>query len=483
MTVSSIFRINLTEVSPSKAPLLCALSVSANGEAIWPASGDAEQTVEIALDDLFAHLVQFWKPLMLRQIYPCDFTPDRPSRLLAEAERRWKDVPQEQTDDEASELDEFEEAHNLALAFGGIFDLPPLWLVRQNDEMLCDNGKQFLAIPYDDVRAELTRIGDGIAERLIKLSPEKWGRIVEGWKQRDRASQADLLCWAASIQANIAAKLIADGMITPPSSFEDAANDNDELVIAARMAGALPYEQIVEILDVARSFDRRSAPALESLSAKAVELLDRLRSHVSFAQGEALAILAREELGVGSGERVNVFESLETLGVEVRVDAVGPETFDGLAIAGPRHGPAAFVNANAGRVRNGSLTDLDDNVGARVNLAHELCHLLVDREHPMSAVDVMRSRMPSAVEARARAFAGEFLLPSASAAAMWNEADGPVEIEALTAVLQRLHDAFGVSFSVASWKIEHGVRANFFHGDMTRFNRLKAVLDEIVPNR
>jgi Zn-dependent peptidase ImmA (M78 family) len=74
----------------------------------------------------------------------------------------------------------------------------------------------------------------------------------------------------------------------------------------------------------------------------------------------------------------------------------------------------------------------------------------------MSAVEILQSRMSRNVEARARAFAGEFLLPSASAARVWDLAGSPVDQNGLESVLRELADDFGVSISVAAWKLEHG---------------------------
>ena len=55
--------------------------------------------------------------------------------------------------------------------------------------------------------------------------------------------------------------------------------------------------------------------------------------------------------------------------------------------------------------------------------------------------------MPAGVEARARAFAGEFLLPTLAASYAWQLAGLPFDTARLQAVLQELVDSFGVTFS------------------------------------
>lgn len=483
MTEDLAFKLQLVPVDPRRTPLLCALSVIAAGETIWPIAGDPDHAVEVQIDDLFSHLVEFWKPLLLRQTYPFALAPSRPSLLFNDAAKHWSDAPQEQVDEEATELDAFEEAHNLPLAFGGVFDLPPLWLVREGESMLCDTGRRLARLPFAVVQAELTSVGDLIAEQLLALNTGKWSRIVDGWRMRDAASGVSLVSWSASLEPDVAATLIGQGLIDPPKSFADAANDDDELLIAARVAGALPTEQIAEILRVARLFDPHRAELLDVMSPAAVEYLQGLSSLEPFAEGEALAGFVREQLHVGPSEPVDVFDCAARLGVEVRVEPIGPATFDGLAIAGSRYGPGAFINQNSRRVRQKGSVDLRNDAGARVTLAHELCHLLIDRDHPLSAVEVLRSRMPANVESRARAFAGEFLLPSTTAAKVWDEAGSPTEYETLQAVLQTLVDTYGVSFSVASWKVQHGARWGLDHAGHERFRQLRATLDTLAAYR
>jgi Zn-dependent peptidase ImmA (M78 family) len=110
-----------------------------------------------------------------------------------------------------------------------------------------------------------------------------------------------------------------------------------------------------------------------------------------------------------------------------------------------------------------------------VTLAHEFCHLLVDRGHALSAVDVLGGRMPNAVEARAKAFAGELLLPRRVAGDIWVSAGRPRGQDELSALLKRLTDRYRVTRSVATWKLEHGARD--YDVD------LGYMLDLIVPNR
>jgi hypothetical protein len=50
---------------------------------------------------------------------------------------------------------------------------------------------------------------------------------------------------------------------------------------------------------------------------------------------------------------------------------------------------------------------------------------VLDQEHTLTAVEVLHSRMPLEIESRAKAFAGEFLLPGNVAAGLWQKAKSP----------------------------------------------------------
>jgi hypothetical protein len=475
MTKGPIFSLDVIPVDKARKPLTYSLSVSACGNTIWPVPNEPEHPLEIQIDDLFSYMVEFWKPLLLRQTYPLTLSPIRPSLLGRDVTKRWEDMPQEQIDEEATEVDAFEEAHDLSRAFGGLFDLPPLWLLREGDRVICDTGRIIERLPFDAFRAALTETGDAIAAHLMAVDAGKWDRVVDAWRRRDAGNEVNLVSWSASLEPAVAESLIKQGLIKPPRSFADAANDKDEMLIAARMAGALPTNQIVEILSLARRFDHHAAERLNALSAAALDHLRCLSPMKPFGEGEEIASFARQWLKIGPSEVLNIFEIATSLDIEVLTEAVGPSTFDGLAIAGSHYGPGAFINTNGSRIRDKSSADVTGDAGARVNLAHELCHLLVDREHPLSAVEVLRSRMPAMIESRARAFAAEFLLPGAAAADLWDRAGSPTSHDELKAVLQELADGYGVSFSVAAWKLEHGA------GEEGR--ELSAMLDILASYR
>jgi hypothetical protein len=450
------------------------LSVLLDGRPIWPADGDPDVALEIYVDDLLSHLTEFWKPLMLRQTYPVQGAPNRPSRLRAVAEERWTELPPTIVEREEERVTAFEQAHDLSQAFAGMFGLPPLYLFRAADVMLIDTPWGYWRVQFEAAAGALAALGDRIAKRLDDVDGGKWCDIISSWRSRDQGNPARLLAWATSLNTEVANSLIEEGVLRAPMSVSEAANDNDEPRLAARMSSALPTEQIRKVLTLVRSFKGHQAARLEHLAkATADHVQGDFPQHRPFEQGQAAAAFVRQNVGLASVQRVNVFDLIADLGVELQTPPVEPSSLDGLAVWGPRHGPAVLVNARSARVAGKG--DLRNSGAARVTAAHEFCHLLLDRGHALAAVDVLNSRMPAAIEKRANAFAGEFLLPGRVAADIWVRMQQPETEDGLDRCLGRLCKVYGVTRSVAAWKLEHGLQL--------RDIDVAQQLDQIVPQR
>ena len=449
------------------------LGVSIGEFAIWPVEGASEVSLEIQADDLLSHLVEFWKPLILRQTYPIGARPDRPSFLRAEAERRWSGQPSVVAEREGELVTAFEDAHDLSRCFAGQFGLPPLWLVREGEKMLVETRSALHLPAFSATRDALVQAGNEIAERLVSSGDERWADLVEAWRDRDDGDPAVLLAWSASLDRETARRLRADAILSAPKSVKEAADDNDELRVAARMASALPPEQIRQIIRLAKGLTKQPAPKLDAIGSRTFEYIDRhFADHRPYEQGEAAANFLREQLDLASVGAVDIFGLIEDFGAALLLERVEPSTLFALAVWGRHHGPAILLNEGSLRTRR---TGLGQNPAARVTLAHELCHLLLDRGHALGAVEVLNSRMPLPVEQRAKAFAGEFLLPGRVAADSWLKAKSPRSMDGLGALLRNLARRYGVTRSVAAWKLEHGLQRH----DVD----LRIQLDAVSPNR
>ena len=413
---------------------------------------------------------------MLRQVYPVSVNPSRPSELRREADYRWQELPQEIIDKEDQLVSSFEEAHDLANAFDGYSGLPALWLLRDGSEYIVETSGLLSRLTFASVRSTLEKLGDVIAQRLSSDSGQ-WGGALAAWASRYNSDQVGLLAWSTGINRTLAQRLISDGTLHAPVNFEDAANDNDEMRIAARMVGTLPPEQIHSILILARQFDRRDAPRLTRLAADCQAHLSRHNARSkAYIQGDVIARFARECLQLKLGVSVDIFQLVSDLGIMVRTSGEEPQSLLGLAIWGQKFGPGVFLNeTSTAFLHERGPIKMQERPASRVTLAHELCHLLLDGEHAFSAIEILQARMSVNIERRAKSFAGEFLLPKAAAGEAWIKAKRPTGRPQVELVVNELARAFGVTRKVAAWKLEHG--AHLYHTDLT------AVLDTIEPHR
>ncbi len=467
------FRIADVERDGERLLTTAALTVYADDIAIWPVQGDDDASLEIQIDDLLSHLTEYWKPLLLRQTYPFGLNPGRPSELRYKALRRWADFPEEQASEEDEVLETFVDCHDLSRCFAGYFDLPPLWLIRSGDQMLVDTVASLATPDYTLAIEALERIGDTIALKLSSQD-ERWRDLVEAWRARAVGDSLALLGWSTSLSPEVAKTLADDGLLEAPADLPEAVNDNDELRLAARMASALPIEQVREILTLVRSFPRIETLDLDTLSDEALGIFkERWLRARPFEQGEGLADFVRDRLGFRSDEAADIFGTVRRLGVDLRIQSVAPPTLDALAVSGAKHGPAVLLNIDAVWLKTG--VTFEQAGRARVTLAHELCHLLIDRRNVLSAVDVLDGLMPLEVEQRARAFGAELLLPSLVAAREWQDLGAPQSRFGLQNALDHLVEKFRVTHSVAAWKLEHGARAHQIN--------LEPMLRSLVPSR
>ena len=449
------------------------LAVRIGQRTIWPVDGADDVSLEVQADDLLSYLTEFWKPLILRQTYPISTQPERPSLLRAEAEKRWGTEPEETVEREDALITAFEEAHDVSHCFAGMFALPPLWLVRQGDRMLVETRSSLRNVAFENARTSFEEAGNEIATHLQAAEDDRWYDLLKAWQRRDQGTPAILLAWATSLDRDVAETFERDGVLSAPKDVAEAANDNDELRIAARMASALPQEQIRQIITLVGSFPKSVAQPLDDLGV-------RVRAYIAksftdrrpFEQGEAAANFVRAYLKLGAEDRVDVFSVVENLGVSLHSQSVEPSTLFALAVWGPRHGPAVLLNELV--MQPLAQIQLRDNWLARVNLAHELCHLLVDHQHTLTAIEVMQSWMPLDIERRAKAFAGEFLLPGGGAADLWKKARNPRSLIELEKFVGELCREYGVTKSVAAWKLEHGLKNDI---------DLRVLLDAVAPNR
>ena len=104
------------------------------------------------------------------------------------------------------------------------------------------------------------------------------------------------------------------------------------------------------------------------------------------------------------GDRVDMERPIKALGVHIGKLDLSDTYVRGVSIAGPQHKPGIFVN--------GRHASNAHETGRRFTLAHELCHLLFDRERGRALAVASGPWAPRAIEQRANAFAAMLLMPT-----------------------------------------------------------------------
>ncbi|MDE0104180.1 MAG: ImmA/IrrE family metallo-endopeptidase [Bryobacterales bacterium] len=121
-----------------------------------------------------------------------------------------------------------------------------------------------------------------------------------------------------------------------------------------------------------------------------------------WAQGYELAQDVRDRLG--DAPTLQIDTALDELGIETIQIELADTSIRGVAFAGPHHRP--------GIAWNSSCPFNENPEGQRFTAAHELCHILFDRDVGKRLAVVSGRWAPLGIEQRANAFAAMFLMPA-----------------------------------------------------------------------
>lgn len=436
---------------------LARLAITLDELPIWPVWGDDETNLDVFVDDLLSYLTANWDTLLLQQVYPDGLEPGTPSALVAAAQAAVANGPRNSLSEElVSGALTFARTHDFSQCFGGLYDLPALWIVRQGADMLIETANRVERVPIENWLRFATKLGDGIAQRLIATDPSKWQKLVHAWRARDLRDPARIASLSTGHPIEIARKLIAEDLVPNTNSVLDAANDNDGLRIAARMVGAIPYQAIKVVLTAAKSIPHKPSAKLDALRLElGNEMAILPESAFPYEQGVHAANWVRSYFGIDENAQIDPLDILHQCEVGTSIQVCGPATLDALAIWGDAHGPAVIFNSASKKLAG--VKGIANGRRLRVSAAHELCHLILDYRRTLAAVDILGSRIPLDAERRANAFAAEFLLPARTAASFWRQSELNESYDGVSKILRRLSERFNVSRTVAGWQLDHGL--------------------------
>jgi len=399
--------------------------------------------------DLLEFLAVAWPYLQEEETYPIDFpsaldAPRHLGELPGRARLRWRGINENEADREDESLRTFLAVHDFGQSLAGASS-PSLILLRQGHRMLAATRQQEWALDFKQTLATLEQFGNLIAQRIAVLNDDRSRLATERWLAREALSPGKRL----EAATGLALETLREAWPTPfegPGAYTPVY----ELKAAARMIGTeLPPSDLRAILTRIGELPIGTLSIPEGVR----ELVDdMLREHADeepYVQGYGLAHGLRAYIGVESG-RTDPEALLGNWSVAVEEIEIEADHLDAIAVWSEHHCPTVFVNKRGLRSRFPT--------GRRSTCAHEICHLLVDRDRALPAVEVLGGRIPRGIEQRANAFAAEFLLPrvevgrfvKASLEYVYSPDERKKEIERM---VSRLAEDYDVSHETAAWQM------------------------------
>lgn len=378
-------------------------------------SADDPQPVEWTWIDFLEHLGAIWPALIAEQTYPFEWlnkSASHPGEIWTRAESRWTRLGDAVADQEEPVLYEFHNRHNLAAGWKGI-GLPALfWLRVGNSVWLSPEDGAPLRVNYQECRDSLLAIGDQLAETFSNSENPRVIAAIQAWRSRGVALKACFLELTTGLTKNELKQIEAG---TSSNDYwdisgaidwdRDSANDSEFLAAARMTKGILSAPAIAKVIEKIRSTRKTKTADLDILSRDAISHLQSGRYCYPHESAYHLAEWVRKQLNFDETKYIDIKAVLEKLKVEVTNTQFGSDHIDAIAFWGG-HGPCIMLNDNRAYA--------NDEQRLRMTLAHEFCHLLVDRKNALTAVEVLGGSVDLYIERRANAFAAELLLPRAS---------------------------------------------------------------------
>ncbi|WP_122263186.1 ImmA/IrrE family metallo-endopeptidase [Ornithinimicrobium cerasi] len=422
------------------------LEIYLDGRSAWPAEGGFAWTW-IELLEWFSHN---WTSLELEDGLPFDVDPQSVSELQSYVLGAYRYSPSLNSDEPELLLWEFFESHDMNRALQGASSRPfVVWREGHLGHILTDKGR--VTVPWQHVIETLEGLGNEIAARLDVAggADARSQHALQEWSTRADRSPEEVLPIATGLSPTqleqLASELTPQRGKTPssPGYFDWGVNGisitGNELLAVARMTAGLPLRVTATALAQVEDLKLSDTPGLDDLSAavRAALTEDLTRP---YEQGYAAASAFRAIEAIPTDTKFDPIAWLRDLGIEYKEVSLQTPLIDAMACWGYRRGPAVIVNTSGRHSQSSS--------GRNASVAHEICHLLLDRDAALPAAEVLGGRLNPTVEARARAFAAEVLLPRSQAGAVMAQADAKTVKSAVNSLTAR----YRVSRELVAWQ-------------------------------
>jgi Zn-dependent peptidase ImmA (M78 family) len=425
-----------------ESPAYGALVAWAAGKLVWGQTNENGETVGVEWfwDDLLERLSHSWRYLLLEESYPLGLLPVAPQLLRGVLRERRIGASEEMIDAEDNSVFVFEEMHDLSRAIEGA-TLPKLFLLREGNLMLIATSSGIEKGSFRAVMDALEELGNNIADRIKNAEDSRTTAILEAWQAKANISDIDQVEITSGLPESAIAAISGGEEFRKFWEITGVSFEPNELMAAARMVGRLVSNDDTEaILRSIKAAPKIKTPRLDELSSLALSELEKFDSRMPHEQGRSLAEWFRKQPGiVDKNGFVDPEAILKGWGVPLSEVDLRSQNIDALCAWGARHGPAVLLN------KNGRLSHFP--TGRRSSLAHEICHLLVDRKGSLPVAEVFGGEVPKLPEQRANAFGAELLLSRSRAR------DAFLRFKDIERSLEDLAKDYVVSFEVAAWQL------------------------------
>jgi len=435
------------------------------GRSIW-ASGAAKRPVSWTWIDLIEHMARAWGYLLYEEVFPFGLVASRPEDLRA----KWRitSVRGKTPTEVEDAVHAFQHRHDLAAALKGV-QLPSIWLLREGTQMRVSTQGHDLWRPWNEIVATLEKLVDTIRARVsapalrAKLAFERWDARAPGdelvTRLRTGLSREQLVRWAPTGVRNpmawwgladVGPKLSSPARARRGSERQTGGHSprdaiqtprDTSLMAVARLSQSLEEETRIHLVRAISAVALGKTPVLDELTTAASAVLDAVAEQKPFSQGYVLALWLRAKLAIADDSKVDPAVLLEQWGVTIQELPPLESALDAVACWGDR-GPAVLINPGG---RHASSP-----AGRATNLAHEIAHLIMDRDRALPLAEVFGGATPLHLEQRARAFAAELLLPREIARIAVTRAPS------LARAANQLQHDYGVSREVIGWQVKNG---------------------------
>lgn len=350
------------------------------------------------------------------------------------------------------EIESFNSRHCLSIQLGGAEcgTTEKIWFISQQNDILVEVPKKGIACTL--LINEWREAVEGLCEQLVHIIKTQEIRTsemlftIDQWEARERPRPKNKLLglYTGISDEKIITQLTRSFSANDPIYFQF---HNSEILAVARMRPeGLNNEDLQLLFNKIESSPHCPSNALDKLSRDLFLDVPVYRyGQMPFNDGQMAANWLRNK--IGNPRRVNPGELLKDWGVIVGSVELSSNKIDAIGYWGPHHGPGIIVNKSGIHAKS--------NNGRRATLAHEICHLLIDRKGALPLGEVLNGRINEDVEARARAFAAELLLPHIIAYETILATDK--SIHEISRAIPAMVQEFGCSVFVVGYQCKKGL--------------------------